>query len=310
MSDTGIEIRVEEVDGNLIFTSNKKIEGENISYDLNSVKEIFELNPIAEIDLCGEHGSRKISFDIKYDASQSLFLACMYLNGDEIDSEVLTLIDMLNILTDAYLKNTYISSNQILTSKTSKMLNNHVFELLKEGDVPKMKFMLQGIGEVLEGNKKVALFNRIVINPANNNILLCESVGDMPLYTNLKVKIKTDIGVTIEMNNMFADTNVAKGIMDINYVEMSMNNSFNLVDKMELSRNKEFDFNEELITVSSHDILSRTIPTAIGICIQELNKNDSDTLISFARSKKDVLFENENEEYLLDQVDDLFDDLF
>ena len=112
------------------------------------------------------------------------------------------------------------------------------------------------------------------------------------------------------MNNMFADTNVAKGIMDINYVEMSMNNSFNLVDKMELSRNKEFDFNEELITVSSHDILSRTIPTAIGICIQELNKNDSDTLISFARSKKDVLFENENEEYLLDQVDDLFDDLF
>lgn len=312
MSNAEVKIKVEESDGNYIFSSNKELNGDNLVYDLNSVKEIFELNPIPAIDISTERGNQKLSFDVKYDANNGNFIVAMYLDREEVASEILTKVDMLDMLIEAYTKNTYITSNPKLSAKTSKMMNGYVVNLLKEGKIPRMKFALEGKGVIKYGRQTVALFERAMFNPLESSVLICESVGGIPEDTALDFIIETSIGVTIDLKGIYAKHNSEVGqVMDIEYKELHLPiEKGNLIEEMNLSRNEEFIHSNTLKVLSSHELLVGPASSVIKACVQELNKTDNDGMITFIRDKKDKIFANDAEDHLIDQVEDLFDDLF
>lgn len=310
MSNQVTNIKVEELDGNYIFSSDRRLNGDNLVYDLNSVKEIFELNPIPSIEI-HDNGDQKLNFDIQFEPSTNNFLVVMFFNDEAVSSEILTTVDMLDMLIEAYSKNTYITSNPILTSKTSKLLNEYVISLLKECKVPQMKFALEGNGEVKHNNKRVAFFERAMLNPIENRVLLCECVGDIPENTPLTITIETSIGVTIEIQEMLTSSNQHGQVMDIKYVELQKPvDTGSLIDAMNLLQNEEFEYTTTLNTLTVHNLITGGIDSVIKSCVQELNKSDNETLVNFVRNKKDTLFANEEQDHLIDQVDDLFDDLF
>lgn len=310
MNNQITNIKVEELDGNYIFSSDRKLNGDNLVYDLNSVKEIFELNPIPSIEI-HDNGDQELSFDIQFEPSTNNFLVVMFFNNEAVSTEILTTVDMLEMLIEAYNKNTYITSNTILTSKTSKLLNEYVISLLKECKVPKMKFALEGSGEVKHNNKRIAFFERIMFNPTENRMLLCECVGNIPENTSLTITIETSIGVTIEVQEMFTSSNQHGQVMDIKYIELQKPiDAGSLIDTMNLFQNEEFEYTTKLNTLTVHNLITGGTDAVIKSCVQELNKSDNETLVDFVREKKDILFANEEQEHLIDQVDDLFDDLF
>ena len=310
MENKEIEIKIMELDNNIYFFSNKKIEGEEVSYDLNAVKGIFELNPLPTTEIKDGNSIYKISFCVEYDHSKETFYISMLMGNEKVDSTELSLIDMLDILIDVYSKGMLIHSHKLISSKVSGMLNNYSYGLIREGKIPNMKLMLQGEGEIRVNNKVVGLFDRLMLYPESNEMLLCEAVGEIPYNSEVKVSIKTDVGVTIEVDNVVTDIPFGNiDLMGITYVIAYLNVD-SIIEKMELFKNEEFNFTQDIITLPSQDMIASDAQSAIGFCIDKLNENSSEKLTNFVRYKKELLFKEEEESYLLDQVDDLFDDLF
>ena len=116
------QIKIIELDNNIYFFSNKKVEGEEVSYDLNAVKGIFELNPLPTTEMKDGDAVHKISFCIEYDHDKEIFYISMLIDNQKTDSMELSLIDMLDVLIDVYSKGMMINSHKIISSKISELL--------------------------------------------------------------------------------------------------------------------------------------------------------------------------------------------
>jgi hypothetical protein len=304
-----IKIFIETTKDDLIFRSNKEFEGDTLWYSLKEVKEIFSLNPLPTIEVKDNNLSSKIYFDIEYDIEENLFYMSMFMKEEKIDSKIISLIDMLEMLVDLYTKNIFINSHSTLTSRMYNMLNKYSHTLLKENKIPNMILTLQGIGEIIHNKNVVALFDRIAIDHQKGEILLHEVVGDIPKNDKFKINIKTDIGVTLEIDDLFVDLpNDYATLMDIQYV-LAYASKENITDKMKISQNEEFDFKQNIQTLNLCEVFFTTMQHTINLNICQLNQNSSESLIDFVRNRKDILFKEEEESYLLNQVDDLFEDL-
>lgn len=305
-------VTVEKVDNDYIFTSNKKIADSQVTYNLKSIKEIFQLNPIPSIDLYSNGEKQSITFDTIYDVEQQTFFIVMYMGDEAINKEELTLVEMLYMLLDSYIDNVYISSNKVLSSKISRMVNEYTINLLKIGKVPNMKFAIEGEGIIKANNQKVALFDRVMINPKENSMLLCEVVGEIPSNIPCKIEIKTSIGITIDIDHMYLSNESESGkLMDIEYREMLYNtaNESSLLKDMILLPSDSFDFKTPLNVLETYDLLTVSRYTLIKSCVQELNKTNDCTILEYIKEKEKI-FSNTMEDHLISQVDDLFDDLF
>lgn len=310
--NTDVKIKVQEVDGNYIFTSNKVLNKENVLFDLNSIKEIFELNPIAPINIASNGITQAITFDIKYDIDNKHFIVTMSLEKDEVMNEILTLDEMLNMLIDAYSKNTYISTHPVLSHKVSKMLNVYIVQLLKDGKIPNMDFTVSGEGYIKCDNTNVALFDRVLFKPDKNSILLCECVGNIPMDVKLDFVIKTTIGITIDIKDLYLTSNQESGsVMDVSYKSLHLPFDNNLIEEMNLSLSEEFAQTTTLNVLPDYNLtVSSSLSLTIESCITELNKTNNEDIMQFVRDKKDKLYNESYEDHLIKEVDDLFDDLF
>lgn len=310
-----ISIAVEKQGDNFIFSTNDTLQNNNeeIEFDLNSVKEIFELNPIPSKEIVAEDGKQTITFNMSYDVDNEKFLIELKIENEIKDTRDITLHEMLLILKEAYQNNTYITSNAILTNKVSDMLNEKINSLLKEGLIPVTNFFLRGKGSIKSDGSKTAIFDRAYVIPAENKIVLLEIVGNMPSEGYVTFEMESDLGVKFKLDNMKINKEEDNEVLGISYISLSEFNNLSMVEKIEIDKIEEFNFESELNTIEDSVVSSydRKILTIIREAVKALNnKNSEDDIVNYVKKKKDILYSTSTEDYLESQVDDLFDDMF
>lgn len=306
-----IKFRIEEQGENYVFFSNAKIDNETIEYDLDSVKEIFELNPIPKKEIVEDGNTKEISYDVAYDVPNKQFLLQLKYDGAIEDSRIISLEEMLNILIDAYQNNTYITSNENLNKKINSMTRNKMDNLLKEGYVPNTEFLLKGEGIIKLNNEKVALFNRAYIIPDKNEIVALEIIGDIPEDA-VNIEFDSTLGVKFVLNNVRLNKESydkeKNKVIEIGYASFKSNG--NLISNLLIDKIEEVKY-ETTLEILEDDLITTYTNKAnklMSEAIKILNKNSDELIMDYIKDKKSILYSTSEEDYLENQVNELFDD--
>lgn len=312
-----IAIKIKEVGNNVEFHTNYKIKDEELMFDLVNTKKIFEMNPIESHNI--ELGDSKyvISYVFDFNKDNQEFKLEMFKDQTVIDSKLITPREMLEVLLDAYEKNIYISKHTIINENVSNMFNEHINSLLQEGLFPNTPSLLMGEGVVYnkDTKSKIALFERILLNPKDDKVLFCECVGDVQAGTLVNISIKTNIGIVFELNNVvFSKENIETGdVLGVKYIGTKISNNVNIIKDSNLSKHTdELEYDKYNLTKQSNGAIIGFSHTSqlIRSCTQYLNQNSMETLNEYVRDKKEELYKEEPGVHLEQEIEDLFDDLF
>lgn len=308
-----IEFRIEEQGDNYIFYSNATLNNESLEYDLNSVKEIFELNPIEKKEVIENGVTKTLSFDISYDVPNEKFLLQLKYDNEIEDSRDITLEEMLNMLIDAHQNNTYITNCEILSQKVNDMLNVKTDNLLREGYIPNTEFILKGEGIIKLNNEKIAIFDRAYIIPEKDQLVGLEIIGDLPEGLDVAIEFVSTLGVKFTFPNVRISKDTydkeKNKVLEISYASFIDRN--NLVDNLIIDKVEPIEFNQSINTLSEGLIRNYEdrIKSLIKTLIDEINKNSDEEMIKYIKEKKNILYSTSEEDYLENQVDEIFDDI-
>lgn len=173
------EIKIEKEDDNIIFISSLIKDGENITFNLNSVIEIFDCEALIS-------GSTN---KIHYNEDEGVFA----LSIDSInESIIITKEEMLVILYDMYYYNKSIKSNNIISDQLLEIKNRLVLEKLSNNDKLKnMLIYLKNRIDIFYEDEMIATGKAIILETtfSSTNVLSTGIVGELHEGMNVEIII-------------------------------------------------------------------------------------------------------------------------
>lgn len=308
-------------DDEYLFKTNYTIEGEEVEFDTINIKRILETQPIKTQETTKNGEIHIIDFDLSYVSSKNVFeLSMRILNIESQAQEILQvetikLEQMFQMLLDSYNNSTYLTSHELLSSKVDSMNNVLNANLLNQKIFPTKTFLVEGEGKIYSSNMNqvIGIFDRAVINPETDSVLICEYVGSIIREYDVDFVMKTTLGVEIKFNNInfieIEDANIY-GIQYALLEYQTPSTSLAYESNLELIEEK-IEYKQAIKTTGSNILTDNTnVNGKIKSAIKDLDrKNTYEELIQYVRDKKDILYKDEVMNDLESIADEIFDDL-
>lgn len=307
---------VKEENGYL-FKTDFILNGEPLDFDTENVDKVLQLSPIKSKEVYGSNSTLEIVYSLVFDADKEIYELKMFLKDDKgtelLGKEEITLLQMLQILVDSYTNSSYMTSHQLITRKISKLDNELNSTLLSQGLFPSCNFILEGKGKVISSINKetLGIFDRVFINSAVDEIILCEYTGTVLTDLDCEVSIETNMGIEVKLPSLiFAGKNGE--ILELKYASMRCRTPEVSIAKacQLLVIDSVVEANTDLQVMDSAALSNMSYNKVIDEAVAYVNKNnDTDSIVSYTVRKKNILFENASINDIESIADELFDDL-
>lgn len=289
------KIVIKEDNGNIFFESDfKSNNSNNLSFNLNSLKEIFNnINIIGNIKSFLDFDMKNEQFLIGFDG----FKDCIRLSTN----------DILEVLYDAFFNDIQIPENQIIKNKAIDISQREHINNLIKGGKPNTALFFDGRVDIFLENKLIAVgknaclelnhgegFDLLALSGVVGNQLTTNaSTYDVVIYQdNLKVKI----------NNLTIDT--IDSILDVKHIEFDFGN-YN-IEAQEIKKEESLELNNKnFLCYLGYDKLLEKEEI-----LERISRDNSfDDLMAYSMDNKSLLpIEENNDSSFID--DDFFDNLF